>query len=60
MPGKSTEVRPSLGNLIADLIDAMNDQRSSVDEDALASNDDRVRAIVQKIDDFFVSRPPTP
>lgn len=59
MSENPTESRPSLGELIVELVSALNHQHTSFDEAQEDGRDaqDEVREIVKKIDDLYGNRP---
>ncbi|MDX0424532.1 hypothetical protein GOC88_16880 [Sinorhizobium medicae] len=58
MSENSTESRPSLGELIVELVSALNHQHTFFDEAQEDGGDaqDEVREIVKKIDDLYGNR----
>ncbi|WP_208179894.1 hypothetical protein [Sinorhizobium medicae] len=60
MSENPTESRPSLGELIVELVTALNHQHTLFDEAQEDGSDarDEVRDIVKKIDDLYGNRTP--
>lgn len=60
MSENPTESRPSLGELIVELVSALNHQHTFFDEAQEDGGDaqDEVREIVKKIDDLYGNRAP--